>query len=177
MSSNENGKKMKVYEIRKRMEELKRIYVLVEVKKYGKVPEWIEKLKIAIATFDKMTWLNVLLDGTDEPIVEVHEREEEFLLFLEDIFLCQAIFFLPSCPCEHLIRVSQNLNVVCLYGRDIKLRINILGVETYVDRCFDFLYGHLTPTQETTNQQNVTPQGLLNSYCIRNKIGNLLNRL
>ena len=171
MSSNENGKKMKVYEIRKRMEELKRIYVLVEVKKYGKVPEWIEKLKIAIATFDKMTWLNVLLDGTDGPIVEVHEREEEFLLFLEDIFLCQAIFFLPSCPCEHLIRVSQNLNVVCLYGRDIQLRIKILGVQNYIESEIENMKKQgINPTAGVT-------QGLFNSNCIRNEIGNLLNRL
>jgi hypothetical protein len=171
MSSNENGKKMKLYAIREKMQELKRIYVLVEVKKYGKVPEWIEKIKIAIDTFEKMTWLNVVLDGTAEPIVEAHEREEQFLNFLEHICLCQAIFFLPSCPCEHLIRISQNLNVVCLYGRDIKLRIYILGVQNYIESEIENL-----KTQGSNPPAGVT-QGLFNSNCIRNEIGNLLNRL
>jgi len=171
MASNENGKKMKVYEIRTRMQELKRIYVLVEVKKYGNVPEWIEQLKNAIDFFDKMTWLNVLLDGTSEPIVEPHEREEQFLNFLEYIFLCQALFFLPSCPCEHLIRVSQNLNVVCMYGRDLQLRINILGVQNYIESEIEHL-----KTQGSNPPAGVT-QGLFNSNCIKNEIGNLLNRL
>ena len=177
MSSNENGNKRKpLLDTYKRMEELKKIYTLVEVKKYAKVPEWIEQLKVAIATFDQMTWINALLNGT-EPDVEEYEREKQFLIFLHDIFLCQALFFLPSSPCEHLIRVSQNLNVVCMHGRYLQLRINILGVESYVDRQFNFLYGHLAPKEETTNQQNVTTQGPLNSHCIRNKIGNLLSRL
>jgi hypothetical protein len=153
------------------MEELKRIYLLVEVKRYGKVPEWIEKLKIAIATFDKMTWLKDVLDGIDEPIVEPRERELQFLNFLEDIFLCQAIFFLPSCPCEHLIRVSQNLNVVCTYGRDIQLKITLNRVRYYIEDEIERLN---TPI---ANPQPGVSRGLFNSNCIRNEIGNLLNRL
>ena len=173
MPSNENGNKRKpLLDTYKRMEELKKIYTLVEVKKYAKVPEWIEQLKVAIATFDQMTWINALLNGT-EPDVDEYEREKQFLIFLHDIFLCQALFFLPSSPCEHLIRVSQNLNVVCMHGRYLQLRINILGVESYIEHQLQFLHGHLA----TTNQQNGTTQGPLNSHCIRNKIGNLLSRL
>ena len=175
MPSNENGTRLTpVNDLYKRMEELKRIYTLVEVKKYAKVPEWIEKLKIAIVTFDEMTWLNGFLNGT-VPDVQPYIREQQFLKFLKDIFLCQALFFLPSCPCEHIIKVSQNLNVVCMHGRDIQLRIECRGVESYLLGEIDTLKNHLT---ERTNQQNGVPQRVLNSRCIlRSDIGNLLSRL
>ena len=175
MPSDENSNKLTpLKDIYKRMEELKRIYTLVEAKKNTKVPEWIEKLTIAIVTFDKMTWLNGLLNGIASD-VEEYVRERQFLDFLQDIFLCQALFFLPSCPCEHIIKVSQNLNVVCMHGRDIQLRIECRGVESYLLGEIDTLKNHLT---ERTNQQNGDPQRVLNSRCIlRSDIGNLLSRL
>jgi hypothetical protein len=178
MSSNENNNKLTpVRDIYKRMEQLKKIYILVEVKKYSKYPEWIEKMKIAIDTFDKMTWLKGLLNGT-VPDVEAHQREEQFLDFLQDIFLCQALFFLPSCPCEHIINVSQHLNVICMHGQRLQLRINILQVESYIDSHLNVLYDRLMLKENRTDQQNGVTRGLLNSRCIlRSEIGNLLSRL
>ena len=171
MPSDENGNKLTpLKDIYKRMEELKRIYKKVEVKKNTKVPEWIEKLDIAIVTFDKMTWLNGIASD-----VEPYVKKLQFLDFLEDIFLCQALFFLPSCPCEHIIKVSQNLNVVCMHGRDLQLILESQRVQSYLEGQLDALRDIFT---ERTNQQNGVPQRLLNSRCIlRSEIGNLLSRL
>ena len=174
MSSNEiDNDRRRLHDIYTRINELKRIYVLVEVKKYNKAPEWIEKLKEAILKFDKMTWVN-----NDEPYVEAHQRRLQFLEFLKDILLCQALFFLPSCPCEHIINVSQHLNVICMHGRDLQLRIYFLQVESYIDGHLNVLYDRLMPKEKRTDQQNGVTQGLLNSRCIlRSEIGNLLSRL
>lgn len=170
----------KLHEIEKlnlihtRIQELKKIYVLVEVKKYNKAPEWIEKLKEAIVKFDKMTWVKNRV-----PYVEPHERQLQFLQFLKDILLCQALFFLPSCPCEHLTQISQHINVICMHGRDLQLRIYLLQVDVYLESAIEHLktQGSNPPAgQQPVPAAGVT-QGLFNSNCIKNEIGNLLNRL
>jgi hypothetical protein len=85
-----------------RMNDMKRLYVLVEVKKNSQIPEWIEKLKISISAFDKMTWF-----GNDSVHAEDIVMEDQFLVFLNYILLCQAHFILPSSPCEHLQLIIQ----------------------------------------------------------------------
>ena len=155
-------------DILERMKELKRLHVLVEVKKNSKIPEWIEKLKVSISAFDKMTWW-----GNDSVHAEQSVMEEQFSLFLKYILLCQAHFILPSSPCEHLLLISQHLNVICMHCRNVQNTINQNVIKRYIDSKFEDLARH-------TQQSNWSPgpSGLLNShYSARNEIGNLLSRL
>ncbi len=157
-----------ILDIISRMNEMKRLYVLVEVKKNSQTPEWIEKLKVAISAFDNMTWF-----GNDSVHQEDILKEKQFLVFLNYILLCQAYFILPSYPCEHLQLISQHLNVICMHGRNLQNTIDQHVLIRYIDSKFEDL-------ARRTQQPNWStgPRGLLNShYSARNEIGNLLSRL
>lgn len=121
-----------MHEVYCEMCELKRIHALRKCSPSCKNPYWVGLLEVAIKKFDE-----ICLSLTTEGVCDFdfkyaglrasakRQVQDAILDFSDSILRCQVFFPGLIDLCEHLIVVSEHLNMVCMHCRTFQTRIMI----------------------------------------------------